>query len=281
MKRGGFTMISGKNMYSRNSDNRKAKKWYEKTVWIIILLILFFPVGLYLMWRYTNWKKPAKVIISVFIAFVVYSAVTAPGLESVKLQADTATVYDINEQIKIDKNITPESYSLSETAFKTTGGKIKISGNKIFFMSDEPGIFEVYAESSGVKSNTVAFKIEDKAAIAKEKSDKEAAKAKKKEEEAAQKAEEERLAAEAQKKAEEERIATEAAAQAEQERIAAEQAQQQAEFQQPQENMVWISATGSKYHSYSSCGNMNPDNAYQMSQSEAEASGYGRCKKCH
>lgn len=43
---------------------------------------------------------------------------------------------------------------------------------------------------------------------------------------------------------------------------------------------VWISATGSKYHNKPDCGNMNPDNAFQMSQSEAESAGYEPCKKC-
>lgn len=43
---------------------------------------------------------------------------------------------------------------------------------------------------------------------------------------------------------------------------------------------VWLSATGSKYHSIPDCGNMNPDNARQVSQSEAEAQGYTACNKC-
>ena len=43
---------------------------------------------------------------------------------------------------------------------------------------------------------------------------------------------------------------------------------------------VWISATGSKYHSIPNCGNMNPNTASQMSRAQAEASGYGACKKC-
>lgn len=44
--------------------------------------------------------------------------------------------------------------------------------------------------------------------------------------------------------------------------------------------MVWISATGSKYHSIPNCGNMNPDKASQISLSDAEARGLGRCSKC-
>ena len=43
---------------------------------------------------------------------------------------------------------------------------------------------------------------------------------------------------------------------------------------------VWLSATGSKYHSIPDCGNMNPDNARQVSRADAEAQGYEACKKC-
>lgn len=48
-----------------------------------------------------------------------------------------------------------------------------------------------------------------------------------------------------------------------------------------QEEQVWISATGEKYHNKPNCGRMNPDNARQMSRSEAENSGYEPCKKCY
>ena len=51
--------------------------------------------------------------------------------------------------------------------------------------------------------------------------------------------------------------------------------------QEPQEEMVWISATGSKYHSRSDCGQMDPSTSWQLSISEAEAQGYEPCKKCH
>ncbi len=35
-------------------------KWYHTTFGIIVLLALFFPIGLYLMWRYTNWDMKLK-----------------------------------------------------------------------------------------------------------------------------------------------------------------------------------------------------------------------------
>lgn len=44
--------------------------------------------------------------------------------------------------------------------------------------------------------------------------------------------------------------------------------------------MVWLSATGSKYHSIPDCGNMNPNTARQVSRSSAEEQGYDACSKC-
>lgn len=46
------------------------------------------------------------------------------------------------------------------------------------------------------------------------------------------------------------------------------------------DTMVWISATGSKYHSIPNCGRMNPANATQETESQAISQGYGKCKKC-
>lgn len=94
---------------------------------------------------------------------------------------------------------------------------------------------------------------------------------------AAEQAEAERIAAE---QAEAQRIAQE---QAEAQRVAQEQAEAQriAQEQAAQQQMVWISATGSKYHSVPDCGRMDPDNAYLMSLSDAQANGYDRCSKCH
>lgn len=47
------------------------------------------------------------------------------------------------------------------------------------------------------------------------------------------------------------------------------------------EDMVWVSGSGSKYHSRNDCGTMNPDKASQMSKYEAELKGMSPCKKCY
>lgn len=47
-----------------------------------------------------------------------------------------------------------------------------------------------------------------------------------------------------------------------------------------QENQVWISASGSKYHSRPDCGTMNPEHAVEMTETEAAAQGYEPCGRC-
>lgn len=45
--------------------------------------------------------------------------------------------------------------------------------------------------------------------------------------------------------------------------------------------MVWLSATGKKYHSISNCGNMNPAKARQVTLESAISTGYDACSKCY
>jgi len=44
--------------------------------------------------------------------------------------------------------------------------------------------------------------------------------------------------------------------------------------------MVWLSATGSKYHGINDCGNMNPDNASQVTLEDAKQN-YEPCGRCN
>lgn len=114
------------------------------------------------------------------------------------------------------------------------------------------------------------------------------------------KTEETRIASEEKAKEEAERIAAEQAAKAEAERIAAEQAEAERIAAANANNyvgssagntvsaavnednigeMVWITATGKKYHSHNNCG--NSQHVSQVTRSQAEARGLGPCSKCY
>lgn len=45
--------------------------------------------------------------------------------------------------------------------------------------------------------------------------------------------------------------------------------------------MVWISATGSKYHRVNNCSKMNPNTATQLPLDDAIRQGYESCSKCY
>lgn len=105
---------------------------------------------------------------------------------------------------------------------------------------------------------------------------------------------------EAEKKAQEER---ERLAQEEAERLAKEEAKIAAQNQQssntyvvsgnnnynnnsvvsetPVGEMVWLSATGTKYHRINNCGNMNPNKARQVTRESVISQGFEACKKCY
>lgn len=42
------------------------KKWYESNILIILLIIFLFPIGLFMMWKFSKWNKVLKIVITVF-----------------------------------------------------------------------------------------------------------------------------------------------------------------------------------------------------------------------
>ena len=46
------------------------KKFYQKNWFVILTLIFVFPIGLYLMWRHTDWKPKTKKIITGIVGFI-------------------------------------------------------------------------------------------------------------------------------------------------------------------------------------------------------------------
>ena len=269
---------SGKKQNNLTSKKKEKVHWYQKTGWILFWLFMFFPVGIVLTWRNKKWNKIVKTLFSGlfgfwFLILCVAAATPTPEkqLEEIILSLDSDQVYDINNPVDIVVETNPEDYHIPKSAFEITGGELDFKDDKITFTSSVDGEFDISVEYSDVMSNTLTLKFEDKEAIAQAQI-------------AAEQAEQERIAAE---QAEQERIAAEqariAAEQAEQERIAAEQAriaQEQNQQTAPVEAMVWLSATGSKYHNKPNCGNMNPNNARQVTLSEAQMN-YGPCKNCY
>ena len=69
-------------------------KWYQKPWVTVLLLFLFFPVGLYLMWRYQAWKRPVKIIISVVctLVFLLIASISNEGQKTSPMPSSSTSL---------------------------------------------------------------------------------------------------------------------------------------------------------------------------------------------
>lgn len=56
-------------------EDRTKLKWYQKPTGVIILLIFFFPLGLYLLWKNDIWTKQTRWFITAIIFVVIVANV--------------------------------------------------------------------------------------------------------------------------------------------------------------------------------------------------------------
>lgn len=43
------------------------KRWYQKNWFMWLIMVIFFPIGLFLLWKYSSYKKSTKAIITIVI----------------------------------------------------------------------------------------------------------------------------------------------------------------------------------------------------------------------
>ena len=67
-------------------------KWYRQTRGVVLLLVLFFPVGLYLMWKYTEWGDRPKWVITGGFGFALLIGIVTPSPETTELEPGNQVV---------------------------------------------------------------------------------------------------------------------------------------------------------------------------------------------
>lgn len=60
------------------------KEPFYSKIWFIVLMLLFccFPIGLFLMWKYKKFNKPARVIITLFYVIVFIFGLSNAGSQT-------------------------------------------------------------------------------------------------------------------------------------------------------------------------------------------------------
>lgn len=241
-------------------------------VFIVSELLTFFasiiaiPIFIYF------WKHKEKAHRKSFLAFAVFAFIVGLGysivfdIDTISVKSNKNIVMDINSSKKISYSIDPEGANTDELKLVSSGSGILVTkldkDNSKFTIKSKAktGPTTVYLKDNNadVTSKKIKVTVEDKKAIAEAK--KKAEQEKKRKAEEAKKKEQARIAAE-KKKAEEAQQTTEQATTTE------------------REEMVWVSNTGSKYHSNPNCSNMR--NPIKETLSDAKSRGLSPCSKCY
>ncbi len=105
---------------------KECKNWV-----VILLLIVFFPVGLYLMWAKTNWSKVVKIIVTVFIGFVFLCALASNGSESGNIEAQPTNTEATTIAEETTEPATVEQTTAEPTTIEPTTKKVEPATNAV------------------------------------------------------------------------------------------------------------------------------------------------------
>lgn len=85
------------------------KLWFKKTGWIIFMLVFFFPVGLWLMWKYSSWKIITKLELSALFVVAVIAALFTDSSTSTSKSTNYPTNLSQVETSNVEAIETPKS----------------------------------------------------------------------------------------------------------------------------------------------------------------------------
>lgn len=159
-----------------------AKQWYQKTWVILVFLFFFFPVGVFLMWKFTHWKKRTKQIFSgifgvwfAFWALVWIAVIFGPDFSIKQIQIDsteTTIVLDINEEKILPIKLEPEDAVSTGLKYYSDDTNI-VSFDDGIIKGLSEGTTTVYLTYQNINSNAVRVVVEDKKRIEAEKQEQE------------------------------------------------------------------------------------------------------------
>ena len=136
-------------------ENQKVP-FYKKTWFIILALILFFPLGLVLMWTFSGWSKvPKWIITGVFAIFIMATAFSDPeeiddsvasGDKSTEEQAESPVEEEPEEE---EESIEDETEPVEEESVEEGSVPEEEVEEKVEELTPEEEIENVINESLG------------------------------------------------------------------------------------------------------------------------------------
>ena len=235
---------------TNNSNDPKKPK--DRNVLFIVLTIFFLfvfpPLGIFLLWKKTDWAKKVKTILTVIFVlyFISYVNGLSGGLSDAtieEIQIANVGELEINEKSEVSYTITPSDLDLENATLNAENADIAsfvLEGDTLYIETKSAGTTSLWLEKDGVESNKITVSVIEP------------------ENDVAQNTEPQTPVADNTPVVEQPSTPSE-----------------------PTEEMVYIagSGEGTKYHSTPDCSNMS--NPIEIPLSEAIADGYEPCKRCY
>jgi hypothetical protein len=108
-------------------ENITEPKWYQKPTGVTIILVIFFPAGLYLMWKNDIWSKTTRWIVTIIIALAIIANAGTKNISN--NSGDSSKANDINK-IDITVNDIPGIYNNFELNYQF---RLKSDGSLEFY----------------------------------------------------------------------------------------------------------------------------------------------------
>ena len=151
-------------------------KWYQRTGWILVFLIFFFPVGCYLMWKYRpGWNKwvkwPLTAVFGLWFLIIAIASLTpASSPDSLTLSEAPETPLAPGESVTLKLQTAPAKFPLRGLSYIYDPAMIEVEKGAqddeiVVTAKETPGTAAVCAQTSDGEavSNIVLIDIEDPA----------------------------------------------------------------------------------------------------------------------
>ena len=100
---------------------QESTSWYKQEWFIVLTLIFIFPLGLFVMWRFSKWPSIAKTIITVVISVIVLASVTYYG--NLKMAVPITSNSNNATKETADTSVNDKDEENHKASVKETNGK--------------------------------------------------------------------------------------------------------------------------------------------------------------
>lgn len=161
-----------------NPDPSSNRKWYEKTWACVLFLVLFCPIGIFLMYKYHNeWKKALKITVDIvsglwFLLWMIIIIIAASTKYPEQLQiTGTVQTLDLKEKVTLQVQATPSDAHTDTVQFVSDNTAVatfsrndengKLTGTVTGISEGSTDVYVTYNDS--IVSNKIKINVEDKA----------------------------------------------------------------------------------------------------------------------